>query len=618
MINVEAAKSNLLIHVIFVGESSNIVRKLILLFSSQTEALEVLQSKLSLPWIDFKKCIFVFGEICKSNSIKVEFDDFSKKLIEKYLEDRDFRISEKQNINLSEIEITEILNSEGFDRKLTDEQVRDLVKILSLKHGANFSVPGAGKTTTLLALFIILRHFSCVSQLFVIAPRNAFISWEEEIYAIFRGKFSPIRISNLTYKCLKESSQETEILLINYEKLRKDVHFLFPFFLERRIHLVLDESHRIKGGINNLSYNQIDRLADLSIRRDILSGTPLPQSYVDIQPQFNFLWRDDILPYDVLNTKEDISESINNSITRLFVRTTKDELGLRPPTFNYLHLDMGPIQNEIYGLLKSEAARKLSGLSRDQISYLRTLGSMTVRLMQAATNPMLLGSEDEYYNELLEIPVNSSLWEAIYDYSKFEKPKKFEVLKTYIHSYLNEDKSNKVVLWTYFIKNIKLLEKVFFELHPTSIYGAINTGSDESINTREGRIRLFHDNPECKLLIANPQACGEGINLHRASHHAIYLDRSFNAAFYLQSVDRIHRLGLSNDIETRITFLIANNTIDEIIAKRLNEKTKRMADVLNDHFLRRLALDPEDIELDEAISIDNHDADEIVAHLVKQ
>ena len=150
---------------------------------------------------------------------------------------------------------------------------------------------------------------------------------------------------------------------------------------------------------------------------------------------------------------------------------------------------------------------------------------------------------------------------------------------------------------------------------PTTIFGSIPTGDDEDSATREGRIRQFHNDPECRVLIANPQACGEGISLHKACHHAIYLDRNFNAAHYLQSVDRIHRLGLSKDTLTEITYLISSDTIDGIIMKRLSEKTERMADVLNDTSLKKLALDPYDIKIDESLGLENQDVDELLAHL---
>jgi len=60
------------------------------------------------------------------------------------------------------------------------------------------------------------------------------------------------------------------------------------------------------------------------------------------------------------------------------------------------------------------------------------------------------------------------------------------------------------------------------------------------------------------------------------------VDRSFNAAQYIQSEDRIHRFGMEKDVETNIEILTCPNTIDDIVTKRLVEKVNRMSDVLDD------------------------------------
>ncbi len=116
-------------------------------------------------------------------------------------------------------------------------------------------------------------------------------------------------------------------------------------------------------------------------------------------------------------------------------------------------------------------------------------------------------------------------------------------------------------------------------------------------------------------MIANPQACGEGISLHKVCHYAIYLDRSFNSAHYLQSVDRIHRLGLDKSIETNVEILMSRNTIDEGLRDRLNEKIKSMGEVLDDKYLLQLVYDPADIELNEESGIDTKDIEVITKHL---
>ena len=310
-------------------------------------------------------------------------------------------------------------------------------------------MPGAGKTTTLLAVNTILSSMGLTSKMLVFCPRNAFISWEEEVDQIFKGSKSIGRLQDVNFATVKTAFQRHDILLVNYEKLRKDSQAFLPFFIDYPVHLVLDESHRIKSGESNLSFAEINRLADLSSRRDILSGTPMPQDYLDLQPQFYFLWRKKIIPEGNLSTTFDSSKKIQEVIRPLFVRTTKGELDLPDPLFHLLEIPMGPIQTEIYELLRSETRRKFSGLPREQLRTLRKFGSMVVRLMQAATNPMLLSSEDEYFNETLEVSENTPLWDAIFQYSRYENPAKFTFLTRYIDDYLSKNEQNKVVVIFY-------------------------------------------------------------------------------------------------------------------------------------------------------------------------
>ncbi|MBK7649613.1 MAG: DEAD/DEAH box helicase [Flammeovirgaceae bacterium] len=381
----------------------------------------------------------------------------------------------------------------------------------------------------------------------------------------------------------------------------------------------MDESHRVKSGMNNMSYGQIIKLADLAKRRDILSGTPMPQSYLDLEPQFDFLWPGEkVIPQQV-NVKDEsiIVSNINNAIDGLFVRTTKKELGLKDPIIVYKSLPMGPIQGELYRLFKSEAARIIAGIDKVNLYNFRRIGRSVVKLMQAATNPMLLTLKDDYDEEIMSAPKNREFWELLEEFTKYEKPAKIEYLKLRTKEILDENKINKVLIWSYFVRNIQILEKQFKEFNPVTIYGGIPTGSDEDEAYREGRIRKFHIDPNCRIMIANPQACGEGISLHKPRHHAIYLYRNFNPAYFLTSIDRIHRLGLEKGIDTKVDILISENSIDEILISRLNEKIKMMGSVLEDPYLHSLAYDPADIPASDELGIDSKDFELIKDHVTK-
>ena len=84
------------------------------------------------------------------------------------------------------------------------------------------------------------------------------------------------------------------------------------------------------------------------------------------------------------------------------------------------------------------------------------------------------------------------------------------------------------------------------------------------------------------VLVANPAACSEGISLHTVCHHALYLDRNYNAAQFLQSADRIHRLGLDPNQTTFIEFVFSPGTIDESVNRRLAFKIDQMEQALRD------------------------------------
>mgnify|MGYP000875919562 CR=1 FL=1 len=62
------------------------------------------------------------------------------------------------------------LTGTRFSRQLRTFQIRDLGRLLGLANGANFSVPGAGKTTVAYAVYESERAAGRVEQMLVVAP----------------------------------------------------------------------------------------------------------------------------------------------------------------------------------------------------------------------------------------------------------------------------------------------------------------------------------------------------------------------------------------------------------------------------------------------------------------
>jgi SNF2 family DNA or RNA helicase len=206
------------------------------------------------------------------------------------------------------------------------------------------------------------------------------------------------------------------------------------------------------------------------------------------------------------------------------------------------------------------------------------------------------------------------LADLIAHYPRHEIPRKFRKLAAMVRD--NAKENRKTLVWSNFVGNILALELLLAPYKPAVVYGGVpsaNTRVASGVRTRESELARFRTDPNCLLLLANPAAIGEGISLHEVCHDAIYLDRTFNAGQYLQSLDRIHRLGLPPDTATNITFLLASGTIDERVDERVALKAQRLAIMLDDPDLVTMAL-PDEEDYGEAIE-DFDDLSTLFSHL---
>jgi SNF2 family DNA or RNA helicase len=222
-------------------------------------------------------------------------------------------------------------------------------------------------------------------------------------------------------------------------------------------------------------------------------------------------------------------------------------------------------------------------------------------LLEAATNPMLLragsdnGDMQLFLHPPIELAGDEPLLEMLETYNRYETPWKYQRVKEIVKQAAKS--GEKVLIWSSFVRNLKALSRHLTEFNPAVVHGGVPS-LEESVAremiTRERELDRFRYDAKCSVLLANPAACGEGVSLHHWCHHAIYLDRSFNAGQFLQSQDRIHRLGLAKDVTTKFTLLTSAGTIDETVDGRLVEKVKAMSQLMGDAGLVKLALpDPD-------------------------
>ena len=113
--------------------------------------------------------------------------------------------------------------------------------------------------------------------------------------------------------------QDVDILIVNFERLENDdaLARIKRWLSHNPALLVIDEAHRIKGGVNSIRWRRCKALSVLAKRIDLLTGTPMPQDFDDLRNLFSLTWPNVPRTY--------LTDSLLSSMKRnsIYVRTTK-------------------------------------------------------------------------------------------------------------------------------------------------------------------------------------------------------------------------------------------------------------------------------------------------------
>lgn len=530
-----------------------------------------------------------------------------------------------------------------IEKKLTRSLYK--LQLLSSYHLAfaqfacNFSVPGAGKTSTVYGAYGYLKSLSDidkkrVDRLLIICPLAAFAPWKNEFKECFGVEATIKELVGVSAEDRRNhfySDSYTEITLISYQSAsnESDIENIKAYLKRYKVMVVLDEAHKIKNVNGGKQAEAILSISKYATSRVVLTGTPAPNGYQDLYNLYKFIYPNhDIIGYPLHylqeisdsytpRTKQDIKHLIDN-ISPFFIRVKKSDLNLPNPVYNKpIIVQMNDKQRKIYNYIEK---KYIDYFEEDNNSGL--LNSLKkaklIRLMQCLTNPNLLNKTLDNY--LLSNGLNNTLsiddrdiMETIQSFYKLEViPPKFVRVKELVEEIIkNTGPQGKVIIWTIFVQNIIDLKKYLQSqnIECELLYGETPNENDETpsdILTREKIIDKFHK-IDCnyKVLIANPFAVGESISLHKACHNAIYLEKNFNAAMYMQSKDRVHRYGLDNNDIINYYYLLSEDSIDLTIHNRILEKEKRMLDIIESEEIPLLNMNDleEDINNDDIQAI---------------
>jgi len=427
----------------------------------------------------------------------------------------------------------------------------------SLRGIAVFDEQGTGKTIMALAAFDWLRIHHKVDRLLVIAPKSVLAAWQVECRGFLGDQHRVILLSGSPAERRRGLLSPHDVVLVSYEAAvaSKAILLTAVSATPGRYMLIIDESYFVKNAATARA-RLVRRLREPCERAVLLCGTPAPNSALDIINQIDIVdegiaFAGRKIPKEPKAEYEEVAYALQDVI---YLRRLKEQVlpSLPPKEIEKVYLDLTSRQRVLYDGACRELILQVREI--DDRQFTRRLASFLakrVRLLQICSNPR---SVDPLYAEV---------------------PGKLLALDRLVHELLDEQEK-KVVIWSYFRVSLDEIAARY------RAYGLVKIdGTVVRIEDRLKAVEQFQCDPAIRVFVGNPAAAGAGITL-TAAHHSVYESFSNQAAHYLQSIDRIHRRGQSQ--QTTAHILISRDTLEDREYERLIRKERMGRELLGDHY----------------------------------
>jgi len=430
------------------------------------------------------------------------------------------------------------------DPKLREYQKETIQFQLTHPHSLIALAPRLGKTVTTI---YAVNAANC-KKVLVVSPLSLLLDWKAKIKT-WSGEQAAV-----VYK--KQLLVPARWTITNYDTLR-----LHPDVFQTEIWdaIIVDETLLIKNR-NAKRTNTVQALVQNVKPKYLwfLSGAPTSRLYTDLWSQLHILdpyrfssfWRfaekycivesNQWSKYNLVGNQIDAAEHIKQDLVDIyFTRSQEDVTDMPAWHIDDVPVAMSAYQDKLYATMEEQF---LAELPNDNKLIASNYLAQLVRLVQIASNPLLIAGKDE-----------STKWDAAIEMLQFEQL--------------------PAIVWTCFIETAKQLEK---RLHLRDISAAKLTGATKSTE----RQFIVDDFQAGKLdvLVAHPGVGKYGLDLYNAKT-VIYLERDYNGDNYYQSLNRVRHI--DQKVSPHIIHLLSERsgdvgggTVDHVINKVLQGKRK--------------------------------------------
>lgn len=458
-----------------------------------------------------------------------------------------------------------------FKHKPMAHQQQCLDRFYGLDAAAILFEQGLGKTYTSINLACAWHADEQITGVLVLCPSSIKLVWANELsehspmpfvsHALESGKNKAAE--SFIEQTAPRSGSPLPVFVAGIESLSQGGGFeiIKDFVVRHRCLIILDESSKIKNPDSTRTERCL-KLADLSKKRLILSGTSITQGIEDWYSQFSFLDRN-ILGFNSFYSFRDhfcetasmevarnrfVSKIVGyrneqelfNLVSPYVMRVEKeDALDIPEKTHMTRFVQPTPAQKKLYKQMREEMATEV-----DDVTYaVESVLEQRLRLMQITGG---------FYP---------------HDNGEFVEPRPIEGKNPKVEEVIaiaEELGDRKFVVWCQFHSEVAA---VAARLKEAGI-GSVQFHGRMSDEEKKAADWAFKKDKSARVMIAT-RAAAYGLTWVCASY-AVYFSLSYSLEEYSQSQDRIHRIGQKD--KCTYIHLAMDNTIDIAVSRSLQGK----------------------------------------------
>ena len=438
---------------------------------------------------------------------------------------------------------------------------------------------GVGKTVQAIGLS---SYYINEWPVLVICPSSLKFAWRDEISTWLNELLTKNEIQ-IIKKTKNEFKENKKFYIISYDlsvrMIEKIINKNFKF-------IIVDEAHYLKNRQAKRTI-LLTPILQKSKRVILLTGTPIMAKPMEIYPLLHILRPDHFKSFIEFGARYcdpkknfgnfiDYSGSSNtkelNAILNKFImirRLKKDVLSELPPKKRQkIEISTDKKIIKVLKALMEKSTEKFEKLLGQQLD----MESVGINI-----DDLKGGDEKNNNDENSDQKDNSKNKKSIVN--KFNKAylltgqSKLPGIRDYVNYLI--DNSCKFLIFAHHTEILDTIEQVVKE----DKVQYIRIDGKVKIEDREDLVHEFQNNDDCLVAILSITACATGLTLTKAST-VVFAELHFTPSIMIQAEDRVHRIGQEGNC-VNIHYLFADNTLDVLLFRKLNEKQNIVSTTLD-------------------------------------